>query len=168
MCVVSNMSRVFKGALVYIEHISVLVVSLFSSCLWVVGRMAVATSNEMVRRGCFVWKKGNRGRGAGGRRVGMMTICMVEFGCSGDQHSVGCGRLAIEEGVVLYWNRRVWRGRRGGSAMGTGEFDCRALRVSSCHVLLQCGFMWDRRRSWFARGGVSLLLLLWLFVGRFG
>ena len=168
MCVVSNMSRVFKGALVYIEHISVLVVSLFSSCSWVVGRMPVVTSNEMVRRGCFVWKKGNRGRGAGGRRVGMMTICMVEFGCSGDQHSVGCGRLAIEEGVVLYWNRRVWRGRRGGSAMGTGEFDCRALRVSSCHVVLQWGFMWDRRRRWFARWGVRLLLLLWLLVGRFG
>ena len=89
MCVVSNMSSVFRGLSVYIEHLSVFVVSLFTSCLWAAGKMSVTTSNEMVRRGLFVWRKGSRGRGVGGRRVGIMTICMVEFGCSGDQHSVG-------------------------------------------------------------------------------
>ena len=101
------------------------------------GRTSVTTSNVMVRRVLPVWKKGNRGRGARGRRVGRISICMVEFGCSGDQHSVGCGRLATVEGVFLYRNRRVFKGTRGGSAMGEGVFSCRASRVRWRHVVLQ-------------------------------
>ena len=99
--------------------------------------MSVTTSNVMVRRVLPVWKKGNRGRGAGGRRVGRISTCMVEFGCSGDQHIVGCGRLAIVEGVLLYRNRRVLRGMRGGSAIGKGVFSCRAFKVCWRHVVLQ-------------------------------
>ena len=100
-------------------------------------KVVVETSSEIVRWGVVVWKNGNKGRGGGGIRVGMMIICMVKFESSGDQHFIGCGRLAIGIGVPLWRSPRVFRGNRGGRGVGVWEFNCSAVCVRSLHVLVQ-------------------------------